>query len=121
MNAPSKTKTQTFNLLSIGHRGVGKTVFLVGSYAEQKANSGSRKSSTWFDCQDTQVQHNLNTLLEYIAQTGQYPPATMKITNFNFAAKNSKTFLVKRICVSFAGGIFQEKSATTTTPISRKW
>lgn len=98
MNAPSKTKTQTFNLLSIGHRGVGKTVFLVGSYAEQKANSGSRKSSTWFDCQDTQVQHNLNTLLEYIAQTGQYPPATMKITNFNFAAKTQNLFGEKDLC-----------------------
>lgn len=98
MNAPSKTKTQTFNLLSIGHRGVGKTVFLVGSYAEQKSNSGSRKSSTWFDCQDTQVQHNLNTLLEYIAQTGQYPPATMKITNFNFTAKTQNLFGEKDLC-----------------------
>lgn len=98
MNAPSKTKTQTFNLLSIGHRGVGKTVFLVGSYAEQKANSGSRKSSTWFDCQDTQVQHNLNTLLEYIAQTGQYPPATMKMTNFEFSAKTQNLFGEKDLC-----------------------
>lgn len=98
MNAPSKTKTQTFNLLSIGHRGVGKTVFLAGSYAEQKANRGAPQSPTWFECQDTQVQHNLNTLLEYIAQTGQYPPATMKITNFTFAAKSKNIFGEKDLC-----------------------
>ena len=98
MNAPSKPKTQTFNLLSIGHRGVGKTVFLVGSYAEQQSNSRSRRSSTWFECEDTQVQHNLNTLLEYIAQTGQYPPATMKITNFNFITKTQNLFGEKDLC-----------------------
>lgn len=98
MNAPSKSKTQTFNLLSIGHRGVGKTVFLVGSYAEQRIISASRKSPTWFECQDTQVQHNLNSLLEYIAQTGQYPPATMKITNFNFTAKTQNLLGEKDLC-----------------------
>ncbi|WP_299484957.1 hypothetical protein [Acaryochloris sp. IP29b_bin.137] len=98
MNAPSKTKTQTFNLLSIGHRGVGKTVFLVGSYAEQKSNSVVRKSPTWFECQDTQVQHNLNTLLEYISQTGQYPPATMKITNFTFAVKTQNILGEQELC-----------------------
>ncbi|NJM65041.1 MAG: hypothetical protein HC851_04890 [Acaryochloris sp. RU_4_1] len=98
MNAPSTRKTQTFNLLSIGHRGVGKTVFLVGSYAEQSSKNGSRKSPIWFDCQDTQVQHNLNTLLEYIAKTGQYPPATMRITNFNFIAKTQRLWGEQDLC-----------------------
>ncbi len=98
MNAPSKTKTQTFNLLSIGHRGVGKTVFMVGSYAEQKSKSESKESSIWFDCLDAQVQNNLNTLLDYIAQTGQYPPATMKITNFSFVAKEQRLWGEKELC-----------------------
>jgi len=98
MNAPSTHKTQTFNLLSIGHRGVGKTVFLVGSYAEQQPGHGVGKSSTWFECQDNQVQNNLNSLLEYIAQTGQYPPATMKITNFNFTARSKNLFGEKELC-----------------------
>jgi len=98
MTSPSKTNIPTFNLLSIGHRGVGKTVFLVGSYAEQQINSRLRKSPIWFECQDTQVQHNLNTLLEYIAQTGQYPPATMKITNFNFITKTQNLFGEKDLC-----------------------
>ncbi|WP_299415709.1 tetratricopeptide repeat protein [Acaryochloris sp. IP29b_bin.148] len=98
MNAPSKPKSKTFNLLSIGHRGVGKTVFLAGSYAEQKSSSVSKKSSTWLECQDAQVQKNLNTLLEYIAQTGQYPPATMKITNFTFTAKSQNLFGTRNLC-----------------------
>ena len=34
MNLQSKSHPSTYNLLSIGQRGVGKTVFLAGSYAE---------------------------------------------------------------------------------------
>ena len=47
----SETATETFNLLSIGQRAVGKTVFLVGSYAESHADSlTKRPGQLWFDC-----------------------------------------------------------------------
>lgn len=79
------TTPKTFNLLSIGQRGVGKTVFLVGSYAELHGNSQQNQpGQVWFDCQDSKVQENIERLLSYITRTGQYPPSTLKITNFKF-------------------------------------
>ncbi len=82
----SEIATETFNLLSIGQRAVGKTVFLAGSYAELHADNLTKRSGQlWFDCQDSQGQENMDRLLSYIVQTGKYPPATMKITNFNFS------------------------------------
>jgi len=83
-----KTSTKTFTLLSIGHRTVGKTVFLAGSYAELHSRSQTDSSQQlWFDCQNTQVQSNIEHILSYIVQTGEYPPATIKITNFDFSLK----------------------------------
>jgi hypothetical protein len=80
--------TPTFNLLSIGQRGVGKTVFLAGSYIELH---GDRRSDSeqqlWFDCQDDRVQDNVDNILSYISQAEKYPPPTMKITDFNFSLK----------------------------------
>ena len=50
-NMNSEIATETFNLLSIGQRAVGKTVFLVGSYAESHADSlTKRPGQLWFDC-----------------------------------------------------------------------
>ena len=58
------SQTKTFNLLSIGQRGVGKTVFLVGSYAELQANHlTSHPQKLWFDCQTNQVQENLEKIM----------------------------------------------------------
>ena len=82
-----KINTQTFTLLSIGHRTVGKTVFLAGSYAELHSDSQiDTYQPLWLDCQD-QAQENLEHILNYVVQTGQYPPATIKVTNFNFSLK----------------------------------
>lgn len=76
-----------FNLLSIGQRGVGKTVFLAGSYAELHSQHPPDNQQLWFDSQDSQVQENLENILSYIARTGQYPPPTMKVTDFSFSLK----------------------------------
>jgi tetratricopeptide (TPR) repeat protein len=79
---------KTFSLLSIGKRGVGKTVFLAGSYDELHSRSQTdRNHQMWFDCQDTQAQENIEKILSYVGKTGQYPPFTIKITNFNFSLK----------------------------------
>ncbi len=101
MTLLSATTSKTFNLLSIGQRGVGKTVFLAGSYTELQAINQINSPQTeefWFDCRDTQVQQNMDHLLGYIAQTGQYPPATMKISNFNFSLKRQDTWSEKTLC-----------------------
>ncbi len=70
-----KTATETFNLLSIGQRGVGKTVFLGGSYAELHTDSLiERFHQLWFDCQDSKVQENIEGMLNYVSQACRYPP-----------------------------------------------
>lgn len=89
----------TYNLLSIGHRGVGKTVFLAGSYAELHADYQTQhKHNMWFDCIDPQVQENLNSILSYISSTGHYPPATMKITNFRFNLNRRSWWGTETVC-----------------------
>jgi hypothetical protein len=99
--APSRTRQ--FNLLSIGQRGVGKTVLLAGSYAELCGNpAGSaqteRPRNRWFDCQDPQVQRNLEKILNHIRETGLYPPATIKVTDFNFNLQQQTLWGVKTLC-----------------------
>ena len=84
MASLSKTM-KTYSLLSIGQRGVGKTVFLAGSFAD--LYSEVAPGQLWFDCQDSQTLKSIETLLNYITRTGKYPPPTMKITNFNFSLK----------------------------------
>ena len=85
----------TFNILSLGERGSGKTVFLVGSYAEfQKTRENSlEKQETsdsqnlWFECQHHHEKSLLNNILQYVLKKGIYPPPTLKITDFHFAFK----------------------------------
>lgn len=87
----SETITPKFNLLSIGERGVGKTVFLAGSYMELHSDAKSHpQQQLWFDCQDNQVQDNVDNILNYVVQTQKYPPPTMKITDFNFSLKRGQ-------------------------------
>ena len=101
----SKTRatSKTFNLLSIGQRGVGKTVFLAGSYAELHGDNLSNHSSShpqpfWFECLDTDVQENLEKILSHVARTNLYPPATIKITNFDFNLKQQTLWGIKTRC-----------------------
>ncbi|MGF1479475.1 MAG: tetratricopeptide repeat protein [Cyanophyceae cyanobacterium] len=96
MNLTSGTAIKTFSLLSIGHRGVGKTVFLAGSYAELYANQTER--SLWFDCLDNEAQDNLEALFRYIARSGQYPPVTIKVTDFNFRLKQRNSQGIQTLC-----------------------
>ena len=84
-------KPKTFTLLCIGHRGVGKTVFLTGCYAEFRSGQQTKKSNNmWIECQDIPTQENMLKILEYIEKTGQYPPATMKATDFHFSAEEHR-------------------------------
>ncbi len=51
MNLLSEDAIKTFNLLIIGQRGVGKTVFLAGSYTELHVDSQKEPPrQLWFDC-----------------------------------------------------------------------
>lgn len=124
MQPLSQPSPKTFNLLSIGQRGVGKTVFLAGSYAQLQANASAmavktsltsggmhpsklrlgirqridRSSPFWFECQDEDVQANLARILLHIGRTGLYPPATIKITNFNFQLKQRTAQGIETVC-----------------------
>ncbi len=82
------TKTKTFRLLSLGHRGVGKTVFLASNCAEALRPSPDKSSKQiWFECQDSELKENIAKLVDYTVRTGQYPPPTFKISDFCFSLK----------------------------------
>jgi tetratricopeptide (TPR) repeat protein len=85
--------TKTFKLLSLGHRGVGKTVFLASNCAEilRSKTEKDRKQNLWFECQDSELKENIEKLVDYTVRTGQYPPPTFKISDFCFSLKR-KTF-----------------------------
>ncbi|PZD72550.1 hypothetical protein C1752_03385 [Acaryochloris thomasi RCC1774] len=73
-----------FNLLSIGHRGVGKSVFLAGTYADVRSGRQADSGYIRFEGANDQTQAQLEELLDYMEQTGQYPPPTLKMTDFTF-------------------------------------
>lgn len=89
----------TYNLLSIGFRGAGKTVFLAGSYTSLHCNrKRARLYQQWWDCQDNESYQKMNQLLAYITQTCKYPPATLKVTDFNFSVQARTPCGVKTSC-----------------------
>lgn len=99
MKLLSRRQPPVYNLLSIGQRGVGKTVFLAGSYAELHASQQQNQpQSLWFECQTVQDKENLDSILNYVARTGEYPPATMKITDFHFSLKQRSLWGVGTLC-----------------------
>ncbi|MEB3309904.1 MAG: tetratricopeptide repeat protein [Snowella sp.] len=105
MKLLSPIKPPVYNLLSLGERGVGKTVFLVGSYAElnsvsdiDPALSPTLNPSLWFECQYNPEKELLESILNYVAQTGHYPPPTLKITDFHFAFKQRQRWGIQTLC-----------------------
>ena len=96
----------TFNILSLGERGSGKTVFLVGSYAEfQKTRENSLEKQEasdyqhlWFECQHHHEKSLLHNILQYVLKKGVYPPPTLKITDFHFAFKQKKSDQSNILC-----------------------
>ena len=99
MNLAVATTPKTFSLLSIGQRGVGKTVFLAGSYTElHPENQADTPQQLWFDCQDDEVQANLEKIKSHVARTHLYPPPTIKVTNFDFSLKRQIRSGVETVC-----------------------
>jgi hypothetical protein len=93
--------TKTFNLISLGHRGVGKTVFLAANCAEiLRTNPEKGGQSLWFECQDAELQEKIEKLVDYTIRTGKYPPPTFKIDDFRFNFKR-KTFAGDQILCDF--------------------
>ena len=92
--------TKTFNLLSLGHRGVGKTVFLAANCAEVLRFGDEQKQdqSLWFECQDAEVQQNVEKLVDYTVRTGKYPPPTFKIDDFSFNFKRATVAGDQTLC-----------------------
>lgn len=92
--------SKTFNLISLGYRGVGKTVFLAGSCAALL--SGGRRTASnqnlWFDCRDQDAQTNIDKLISYITRTGQYPPPTLKVTDFGFTLRRKRLGFQQTLC-----------------------
>lgn len=102
MSPKAPKNSKTFNLLSIGQRGVGKTVFLAGSHLELQGVSTPRstKYSTdfWFECENQDSEENLAKIIRYIESSGDYPPPTMKITGFSFNLYQRTFSRSKKLC-----------------------
>ncbi|ABW29312.1 TRAFAC clade GTPase domain-containing protein [Acaryochloris marina] len=95
----SRQPPKTYNILSIGFRGAGKTVFLAGSYTSLHFNrKKARLHQEWLDCQDAESHEKMNQLLDFITQSRQYPPPTLKATEFNFSVKTRTLCGVKTRC-----------------------
>lgn len=95
----SRRPPLTYNILSIGFRGAGKTVFLAGSYTSLHFNrKKARLHQEWLDCQDPESHEKMDQLLSYITQTRQYPPPTLKVADFNFSVKTRTLCGVKTRC-----------------------
>jgi tetratricopeptide (TPR) repeat protein len=92
--------SKSFNLISLGYRGVGKTVFLAGSSAAL-VSSGQQTAKTqnlWFNCRDQEARSNLEKLVSYITRTGQYPPPTLKVTDFSFTLHRKRFGFQQTLC-----------------------
>lgn len=79
-------ENKIYTVLSIGQRGAGKTVFLAASYQtfKNQATSGN-PANIVFRSQEEESEEDIEKILNYVARTGQYPPATLKISNFDFS------------------------------------
>lgn len=85
--------TKTFSVISLGPRGVGKTVFLASNCAEVLRSSQRKNHAQtfWFECLDQEFQEKIEKFVGYVVKTGQYPPPTFKIADFGFRLQH-KTF-----------------------------
>jgi tetratricopeptide (TPR) repeat protein len=92
--------SKTFTLISLGSRGVGKTVFLAYNCAEVlRSNHKERDSGAlWFECVDPEFQEKIEKLVGYVVRTGQYPPPTFKIEDFVFSLKKKSLSGDKTLC-----------------------
>ena len=90
--------SKQLKLISLGARGVGKTVFLVNSCAIALQEKNKNLQGSWFECQDPQSLKMVTNLLKYIEQNRAYPPATFKISNFNLSLKTNSLGETQTIC-----------------------
>ncbi len=94
----SRIAPKYFNVLVMGPRSSGKTVFLAGSYAALQNLSQSERGPLWFDCQTDEAKENVETILNYVARSGNYPPATMTIREFDFSLKRRGILGSQTLC-----------------------
>jgi Double-GTPase 2 len=83
-------ENKIYTVLSIGQRGAGKTVFLAGCYQafKNKHNHPNQYYISW-QGEPQESAEDIEKVLSYVAKTGQYPPATLKISNFDFNLKKN--------------------------------
>jgi Double-GTPase 2 len=92
------SSAKRFNVLVMGQRSAGKTVFLAGSYAALQDLSQRDRGPLWFDCQTDQDKADIEAILNYVASRGAYPPATMKIRDFDFSLKRRWLLGTETLC-----------------------
>ncbi|AFZ36216.1 TPR repeat-containing protein [Stanieria cyanosphaera PCC 7437] len=99
MTLNSENNLEEYNLLSIGQRGVGKTVFLVGSYLEiNNAYRQNKRQKFCIQSPQTQALDNLKGVIDYVKSTSLYPPPTLKISQFPFILQRHNIWGKQNIC-----------------------
>jgi hypothetical protein len=74
----------------MGQRGAGKTVFLASHALGQQWDGLGDRRGAWI-CKDPDTQAILGKIRDFIAKTGSYPPATLKIANFDLTWISAET------------------------------
>jgi Double-GTPase 2 len=98
LNLFSGSSAKRFRVLVMGQRSAGKTVFLAGSYAALRDLSQRERGPLWFDCQTDQAKANIEAILKYVARSGEYPPATMTMREFDFSLKRRLLLGSQTLC-----------------------
>ncbi|MGK7933981.1 MAG: hypothetical protein AB4041_21480 [Microcystaceae cyanobacterium] len=94
--AASPSSIRHHNFLSIGARGVGKTVFFVSHY--NQTLSSSDDSSLRFETHEVETKEIIEKIGNYVKNNGKYPPATMKMTNFDFLVQQTTESQSSPLC-----------------------
>lgn len=77
--------SKVYRILSLGQRGVGKTVFLAGAYLDMRESVDEIRVESL----DSITEQNIVNLLGLIQETGDYPPPSVKVDCFNFGLQMS--------------------------------
>lgn len=109
-------KVNEFRILSLGNRGVGKTVFLVGAYVHLLNNL----EQITIETHDLPNQ-NIQKVFKYIKETGKYPPATATVSNFNFnlikTSKRQNKLLYNFSFIDIPGELAESTSEDTQSTL----
>lgn len=89
MKSAAGSTLPRYRFLSIGQRGVGKTVFLTACYLNAHRDQNQQREF-WLEDGHAAARTLLDNVLMYVADHRRYPPATLKVTPIDFVLKQQR-------------------------------